>query len=381
MLQKIDPEIKEKIDILLEKCGYRELTPLQHKVLPPAFQNKNLIVHSERHSGQTLSYAFPIMLKTDFSYPGLKIMIIASSVRNIKSISNQFRKLFLKKLTSLQSVTIGTDKNVKKEFRLLQKQPDIIIGTAERFIDHIRRDNLVLDGLQTAVIEDSDITDYEGFEKDLEYIFSKMSVSPQFFAFTEDSSRTEILSSLIKKPFIINKEDWGENETTGEENSNMKYNDNENKYGKLFEDIITRIKEDADPVELNSLNRIIRKNVPFFLRKYFTAYLFKNYAGISGSTGNSISGTKTLFLNTGKNKGLYSGELLRIIKTAADIDKENIKQLRILDNYSFIEISSEYSDILIEKLNNWNFRGRKFSLSYAKNTRNQKPSAKRERNS
>ena len=37
----------------------------------------------------------------------------------------------MKKLTSLQTITIGTEKNVKKEYRLLQKQPDIIIGTAE----------------------------------------------------------------------------------------------------------------------------------------------------------------------------------------------------------------------------------------------------------
>ena len=380
MLQKIDPEIWEKINNILKKCGYNELTPLQKKVVPPAFQNKNLIIQSEKHSGQTLSYALPVMLQTDFSYPGLKIIIIASSARNIKSISSQFRKLFMKKLTSLQTVTIGTEKNVKKEYRLLQKQPDIIIGTAERFIDHIRRDNLNLEGLQTAVIEDTDITDYEDFEKDLEFIFSKISSQTRFFAFTEESHRIEILSQLIKKAVIINKEEWKKTESIREEKNNMKSADSKDKYEILFENIIREIKEEADAVELNSLNRIIKKNVPFFLRKYFTAYLFNMYANSKGrgtARGRDTAGnTKTLFLNTGKNKGLYSGELYKIIKNAADIDRDKIKQIRILDNYSFIEISADSAELLIEKLNDWNFRGRKFSINHAKNTRNQKSSVR-----
>ena len=380
MLQKTDPETREKINILLKKCGYKELTPLQDKVIPAALQNKNLIVQSEKHSGQTLSYAFPIMLQTDFSYPGLKIIIIASSAANIKKISSQFRKLFMRKLTSLQTITIGTEKNIKKEFRLLQKQPDIIIGTAERFIDHFRRNNLVLDGLQTAVIEDSDITDYEGFEKDLEFILSKMPVNPQFFVFTEDRHRTEILTPLIKKASVIFKEDWKKSDSIKEEKINMKPDKKENRYERLFEEIIKEIKEEADPVELNRLNKIIKKNVPFFLRKYFTAFLFNNYINSPGRQRKIGENTKTLFLNTGKNKGLYSSELYKIIKTAADIDKDKIKQIRILDNYSFIEVSSESAELLIEKLTNWNFRGRKFSISHAKNTRNQRnPSSRGQR--
>ena len=149
----------------------------------------------------------------------------------------------------------------------------------------------------------------------------------------------------------------------------MKPDIEENKYGKLFEEILKEIKEEADPVELNRLNKIIKKNVPFFLRKYFTAFLFNSYVNSSGGKTRSRGNTKTLFLNTGKNKGLYSSELYKIIKTAADMDKDKIKQIRILDNYSFIEVSSESADQLIDKLTDWNFRGRKFSISHAKNTR------------
>ncbi len=57
-------------------------------------------------------------------------------------------------------------------------------------------------------MEDSDITDYEGFEKNLEFIFSKISVNPQFYAYTEETDRAEILSTLIKKASVINKDDW-----------------------------------------------------------------------------------------------------------------------------------------------------------------------------
>lgn len=375
MSQKIEPETRKKIDILLKKCGYSELTPLQEKVVPAALQNKNLIIQSEKNFGRTLSFALPIMIQTDFSYPGLKIIIIASSAQNTKKINSQFRNFFIKKLTSLQTITIGTEKNIKKEFRLLQKQPDIIIGTAERFIDHIRRNNLQLDGLQTAVIEDRDIDDYEDFEKDLEFIISKLTIKPQFLAFTDDKNRIETLNHLIKKAAVIYSEDW-ETESDSmdkEEEMEIKSTETGSELKHMFDEIIKNIKEDTDPVELNKLNKTIKKNVPFFLRKYFTAYLLSSYmksspAGRVRKNGN----TKTLFLNTGKNKGLYSSELFKIIKTVSNLDKDKIKQIRILDNYSFIEVSEDSADFLIEKLDKWNFRGRRFNISHARNNRKPK---------
>ncbi len=377
MLQKIDPKIGEKVDLLLKKSGYRELTPLQKAVIPAALQKKNIIVQSEKHFGQTISYIIPLILQTDFSYPGLKIIIIASSPQNAKLINHQFRKFFVKKLTSLQAVTIGIERNIKKEFRLLLKQPDIIIGTAERFIDHIRRDNLLLEGIQATVIEDRDITDYKDFERDLEFIISKIPVKPVFYAFSEEKDRIDILGQLIKKASVIYREDWKpttEEKSKGE-NMAISADDKDNSVKEAIKIILKEVRENADPVELNSISRIIKKNVPFFMRKYFTAYLFNSIRMPEGRVSASGSST-TLFLNTGKNKGLYNGELLRIIKTAADIDKENIKQIRILDNYSFIEVKEDSADIIIEKLNDFNFRGRKFSLSYAKNNRKTKHQSK-----
>ena len=51
-------------------------------------------------------------------------------------------------------------------------------------------------------------------------------------------------------------------------------------YTRLFDSILKEIKEDSDPVELNKLNKIIKKNVPFFLRKYFTGSRYNFIASL-----------------------------------------------------------------------------------------------------
>ena len=50
--------------------------------------------------------------------------------------------------------------------------------------------------------------------------------------------------------------------------------------------------------------------------------------------------------------------------------QERIGDIRILDNYSFVQVMSEDADTIIQKLNEFPYRGRNLLVSYSRKLEN-----------
>ncbi len=362
-------EENEKYRLIIKKAGFKAPTPFQEKLIPAAMGNRYVIAETSEGCGKTLSMAVPVILQTDFSFPGIKTIIIASSPENVNKINTLFKKLFSKKVTSLQPAAASPDRNIKQDYRQLQKQPDIFIGTPDSIIDHIRSGNIALEGLQGCVIEDSDVDDYHGFEKDIEFILSKLSGKQYFMVFTKQKEHSYSFYQLFKKPVIIKSE---KTEVQMKEKSSIS--------SEYVKTILARIRENSDTEELTEIRKIIRKNVPFLMRGYFTAWLLKKTAETKGMTGfikkeyAGEEGFRTIFINAGKNKGLFVRDVSRLIISSGLAGRADVKHIKVLDNYSFADVPSEKADEIIRNLNNASFKGKKLGASFARNTRSEKPS-------
>jgi len=143
--------------------------------------------------------------------------------------------------------------------------------------------------------------------------------------------------------------------------------------GKL-KSIIHQIKEEEDPDELNRYRKIIRKNVPLHLRSYLTAYLLKKAGGGRLSTGKTpvdkTAEMQTIFVSIGKNRKVFPRDLSRLFQKAADLDPRQIGSIKVLDNYSFIDIPTEAASGAIEKLDGSEFRGRSITVNFARKKKN-----------
>jgi hypothetical protein len=74
-----------------------------------------------------------------------------------------------------------------------------------------------------------------------------------------------------------------------------------------------------------------------------------------------------LFINVGRNRRVFPREILGIINSETATPKDDIGAIRILDNYSFIQVRNTVADTIIEALNGKSFRGRILTINYAKN--------------
>ncbi|AEJ18707.1 DbpA RNA binding domain-containing protein [Gracilinema caldarium] len=169
--------------------------------------------------------------------------------------------------------------------------------------------------------------------------------------------------------------------------------------------VIDSIKQNGNPEVLNQYRSVFRKQVPFFMRSYIAAYLIqqavegkrkgrRSYTKNRGPLLKNHSPLRTesftedeqkkqnlpeeesarIFISVGRNRHVFPREILSLILSEIDIKKEDIGLIRILDNYSFVQVRKEWADAIITALNGKIFKGRSITVNHAR-TRNEENSS------
>ena len=154
--------------------------------------------------------------------------------------------------------------------------------------------------------------------------------------------------------------------------------------------ILDKVKTEADPWMLGEYHSLFKKGVPLFHRSKVAAYLLmlsdqgKNLR-FSKNTSRAPEEdaprypplaedeSKRLFFSIGRSRRVYPREILGLINTNTKppIPREDIGAIRILDNYSFVQVRDTVAETIIEALNGMNFRGRPLTVNYAKSRKDE----------
>lgn len=173
-------------------------------------------------------------------------------------------------------------------------------------------------------------------------------------------------------------------------------NETENKFVLYVNEALDAVKMTKDPEELNRYRRLFKKCVPLTMRSYVAAYLAKQAISSnttpetsfqSGKVQKDIKTThqvphqtshtskpkivlnedeaKVLFFSVGRKRGVTPKDIITVIMQNVELPREHIGEIKLLDNYCFVQIMNESSEAVISHLNNTRYRGRSLSVSYA----------------
>ena len=179
----------------------------------------------------------------------------------------------------------------------------------------------------------------------------------------------------------------------------------------FLQDAVEKVKTQENPDLLNDIKKVFKKNVPFSLRMYVAAYLTKqcgsHYRPRREFNGNDRrnrdfrkenqrtefkqnkqtednaaeaaetrtphprvqideSLATTIFVGIGRNRRVYPRDLVGLLISVAGLERDRIGDIRVLANYSFVQLFTEDSDKAINALNGYEYRGRKLSVSYSR---------------
>ena len=201
----------------------------------------------------------------------------------------------------------------------------------------------------------------------------------------------------------------------GYNNYNRGFEIDEEKAAEFLENAVEKITTEEDIDTLVELAKLFKKYVPLTRRKYVIAYMLKESLKHFHSFGrgsrnsrnndrrsgrdykNDYKNFKTeykasesaaateieerphhprveidpdkatsIFISIGKNRRVYPRDLVGLIVAVGGIDRERIGDIKVLANYSFVQLYTEDCQQAIDKLNGYDYRGRKLAVSFSR---------------
>lgn len=145
----LSPEIIRTID----QIGFVHPTPIQAAVIPTALKGLDVIGLAQTGSGKTAAFVLPMAEKLVHGR-GVRGLIL-SPTREIALQTKAFLDLFGKHHDLHTACLIGGVK-MKPQLDALRAQPDIIVATPGRLLDHVKRRTTSLDKIEVLVLDEAD---------------------------------------------------------------------------------------------------------------------------------------------------------------------------------------------------------------------------------
>jgi len=216
----------------LTDSGYTKPTPVQEQAVPAAMQNRDLLVSSQTGSGKTAAFMLPALhkfaLEEQESQSGAKTsnqerqsarargdrprfqpatpkMLVLTPTRELALQVTTATTKYGAHLRRVRAVSILGGMPYPKQMQLLAKNPEILVATPGRLIDHMESGKINFSELQILVLDEADRMLDMGFIDDIEKIVEATPATRQtmLFSATLDGVVGNMAKRITRDPLVI----------------------------------------------------------------------------------------------------------------------------------------------------------------------------------
>lgn len=164
-----DLELDHQLKLGLAEMSLQQPTAVQEQTLEPALAGTDLMISAETGSGKTLAYLIPIAQRLLSNTPdrnaGTLALVLVPTRELARQVVKHARTLLAKSPIQAQAITGGAD--FKYQRALFRKNPEIIVATPGRMLEHCQKGSADLASLQTLVLDEADRMLDLGFREDV----------------------------------------------------------------------------------------------------------------------------------------------------------------------------------------------------------------------
>ena len=164
----LEPAVLE----VVERIGFEHPTPIQAAVIPDAIAGTDLIGLAETGSGKTAAFVLPIVQRLRRG-AGVRALIV-SPTREIALQTKAFLDLFRKSRLRVNSACLIGGVKIGPQFDQLRTDPDVLVVTPGRLLDHVERGTASLAGVEELVLDEADHMLDLGFMPQIQRIVSQL---------------------------------------------------------------------------------------------------------------------------------------------------------------------------------------------------------------
>ena len=163
-------ETSALIDKACRNLNIDSLNGMQKQMLETAMRPNDIILLSPTGSGKTLAFLLPVLSRISPKIAGVQALVIVPSRELALQIDNVLRQI----AAGIKIVCCYGGHSVREESKSLAVAPALIVGTPGRIADHIRRGRIVLETLDTLVLDEFDKCLALGFQDEMQEIIAPL---------------------------------------------------------------------------------------------------------------------------------------------------------------------------------------------------------------
>ena len=199
-----DLNLHERLIRALGELEITTPTPVQASAIPEALAGHDLRVVARTGSGKTAAFMLP-MLHQLLQYSRPRTDTRALILLPTRELAQQTLKQVeaLGRYTFIKAELLTGGEDFKVQAAKMRKNPEILIGTPGRLIEHLDAGNLLLQDLEMLVLDESDRMLDMGFNDDVLRLAAECRAERQtllFSATTGGNAMENMISSVLRDP-------------------------------------------------------------------------------------------------------------------------------------------------------------------------------------
>ena len=196
-----------KTQAAAKHAGFEEPTEIQEKFIPAALTGRDCIGRAKTGTGKTAAFLLPVFHRF-FGGEPVRMLILAPTRELAEQIKEESRKMVGDGPPRTIAVYGGT--RINPQIERLKQNPEVVVGTPGRIIDHGRRHTLIFRDFTVVVLDEVDRMFDMGFRQDIGLIlrqcrhrrqtmFLSATLPPEIMRLAERFLRNPIRVSAVEE--------------------------------------------------------------------------------------------------------------------------------------------------------------------------------------
>jgi ATP-independent RNA helicase DbpA len=185
----------------LQRLGYESMTPIQAASLPLALAGHDLIAQAKTGSGKTAAFALALLANLNVRRFAIQALVLCPTRELADQVTQELRRL-ARAEDHVKVLTLCGGTTMRPQLASLLHGAHIVVGTPGRIMDHLERGSLVLDALNTLVLDEADRMLDMGFADDMATIAKQCPKQRQtlLFSATYPEGIAKLAAAFMREP-------------------------------------------------------------------------------------------------------------------------------------------------------------------------------------
>lgn len=198
--------LSENLVKALADMNFSDPSSIQAAAIPEIMKGIDIIAKAPTGSGKTAAFAIPILEKLDLNPENRNVQaLVLCPTRELAiQVHREFEKL-TKYMDNIAVVSVYGGQPIDRQLNALRKNPQIVVATPGRLMDHINRGSIRLDFMGMVVLDEADEMLDMGFRDDINSILEDTPENRQTILFSATMAKdiVAITKKFQKSPLIV----------------------------------------------------------------------------------------------------------------------------------------------------------------------------------